>query len=390
MEPTFIPRELRLVAPTYGSTLVELIIELDHIRRVSLEGDTPMALFLELKHIFHRLESIGSARIEGNNTTVAEYMDSKLASQDGASSPEEKIREIENIEKAMGYVEETIKERQRPINRHFILSLHQMLMDGLTPPPTGEGDHCPGSYRSHQCQIKGASHLPPPPEVIEAYMDELYAFVEGERSRQFDLLKIAIAHHRFVWIHPFGNGNGRVVRLFTYALLLRYGFDVSWGGRIINPTAIFCNDRERYYNQLALADEGADEGMLAWCEYVLGGLKEEIEKIDRLCDYAYLQERVLEPALSFAREHDHITPEEYKILSAVVERRAIIQNADLEYLFKGKSKSTISSKIKGLETKGMLQKIEGTYRYRLSFLNNKLLRGIIDALGREGFLPKDL
>ena len=43
----------------------------------------------------------------------------------------------------------------------------------------------------------------------------------------FDLIKVAIAHHRFVWIHPFGNGNGRVVRLLTYALLIKYGFGAN-------------------------------------------------------------------------------------------------------------------------------------------------------------------
>ena len=55
-------------------------------------------------------------------------------------------------------------------------------------------------------------------------MQELIDFVNKEDTPKYDLLKIAIAHHRFVWIHPFENGNGRVVRLFTYALLLKFVF----------------------------------------------------------------------------------------------------------------------------------------------------------------------
>ena len=50
---------------------------------------------------------------------------------------------------------------------------------------------------------------------VEDYMNELLDFVNKEDAKKFDLLKAAIAHHRFVWIHPFGNGNGRTVRLFT-------------------------------------------------------------------------------------------------------------------------------------------------------------------------------
>lgn len=71
-------------------------------------------------------------------------------------------------------------------------------------------------------------------------MLELLDFVNKEDSPKYDLLKIAIAHHRFVWIHPFENGNGRVVRLFTYALLLKFIFKSR--DRIVNPTAVFCSD----------------------------------------------------------------------------------------------------------------------------------------------------
>jgi len=35
-----------------------------------------------------------------------------------------------------------------------------------------------------------------------------------------------------------------VVRLLTYALLMKYGFNVNTGGRVLNPTAVFCNDRD--------------------------------------------------------------------------------------------------------------------------------------------------
>ena len=41
---------------------------------------------------------------------------------------------------------------------------------------------------------------------------------------------------------------------FTDALLVKFGFNVHVGG-ILNPTAIFCNNREEYYRQLSVADQ---------------------------------------------------------------------------------------------------------------------------------------
>jgi len=68
------PFPLQLVEPSFDSPLTDLIIELDYLRKKSLEGSTHPQVFFQLKHIFHTLESIGSARIEGNNTTIAEYI----------------------------------------------------------------------------------------------------------------------------------------------------------------------------------------------------------------------------------------------------------------------------------------------------------------------------
>jgi len=60
--------------------------------------------------------------------------------------------------------------------------------------------------------IAGASHLPPDALRVPDYMEELVAFINHDDPPKYDLLKAALAHHRFAWIHPFSNGNGRVVR----------------------------------------------------------------------------------------------------------------------------------------------------------------------------------
>ncbi|WP_443937825.1 Fic family protein [Pedobacter sp. MW01-1-1] len=383
MKAVFKPYDLKLVKPNFDAKLTDLIIELEHLRKKQLGGSTHPQVFFQLKDLFHTLESIGSARIEGNNTTIAEYLENKI-DNDKNENVSFNILEIQNIERAMEFIEETVTDY--PINRGFISELHKIIVEGLPITNGGEGDKAPGVYRNHSIKISNSAHLPPQPFLIDGYMDEMFEFINQDDSSKYDLLKSAIAHHRFVWIHPFGNGNGRTVRLFTYAMLIKNGFNVNVG-RIINPTAVFCNNRNQYYDMLARADTGTAEGILEWCEYVLNGLKNEIEKIDKLSDYQFLKTEILLPSINFSLERKIVTELEAKILKEAIEKQ-VIQSMDLERFFKGKAKSEISRQIKKLIDKKMLMtEQESSRKYVLRFDNNYLLRGVIKTLDEKGFLP---
>ncbi|HUH51983.1 MAG TPA: Fic family protein [Flavobacterium sp.] len=382
-EASFSPYDLTLVKPSFDADLTDLIIELEHLRKKRLGGSTHPQVFFQLKHLFHTLESIGSARIEGNNTTIAEYIENKLENK----KPEHiayNILEIQNIEKAMAFIEDTVS--IYPINKSFVSELHKILVKGLPAPPNEEGELTPGAYRNTNIQIANSQHLPPDSFLVDTYMDEMFNFINTKHASKYDLLKSAIAHHRFVWIHPFSNANGRAVRLFTYAMLIKNGFTINLG-RIIKPTAVFCTDRNQYYDKLSKADSGTDEGILEWCAYVLKGLKEEIEKVDKLSDYEYLKNEILLPSLKFALNRQIITDIEANILKETIEKQ-VIQNADLEKFFKDKAKSEISRQIKKLLDKKMLAVEQNSARkYVLRFDNNYLLRGLIKMLDDKGFLP---
>ncbi len=373
--------DLKLELPSFESPLTDLIIELDHLRRLRLNGTTHPQVFFQLKHLFHTLESVGSARIEGNNTTVAEYIETKLVHRQEVPKS---IKEIQNIEESMNFVERHANEA--PINRMFISEMHKIIVQDLPSPPEGEGDPSPGLYREKNVLIAKSMHVPPDFTTIPHYMEELFTFINKKDSPKYDLLKVAIAHHRFVWIHPFSNGNGRTVRLFTYAMLVKLGFNVEVG-RILNPTAVFCSNRNNYYTNLSLADKGSADGVLNWCKYVLKGLKDEIIKIDKLLDYQYLQKEILLPAINHSLERTYLTEIESKILKKVIEKQ-VIQANDLSSIFVGKEKSEISRQIKKLIQKKMLiAENEGKRKYLIRFDNNYLLRGIIKILGEKGFLP---
>jgi len=378
--PKFSHYDLQLVEPSFNAPLTDLIINLDHLRRRQLGGSTPPVIFFQLKHIFHMLESLGSARIEGNNTTIAEYIETKIE-HDGNVS--EGVKEIQNIEATMDFIEDYVL-KGYPINRVFISEIQKGIVENLSP--SREGDHTPGEYRKGNVQISKSLHLPPDFVKVDEYMNELFAFVNQNDRPKYDLLKVAIAHHRFVWIHPFANGNGRTVRLFTYALLVKLGFNVE-KGRILNPTAIFCSDRDMYYRKLACADEGTEAGVLEWCEYVLEGLKKEIEKIDRLSDYPYLKKEILQPTIRYALDHQHITETESKILKkALVKQR--IQASDMKEFFPGKLAPEVSRQIRKLIDKNMLEpETKNGKKYTIQFVNSYLLRGIIKALSDKDFLP---
>jgi Fic family protein len=375
--------KLDLLSPDFSSPLTDLIIELDYLRKKRLGGSTIPTIFFQLKSIFHTLESIGSARIEGNHTTIAEYIEYKIQND---ISPEMNVLEILNMEKALDFIDESIL--KIPFNRDFICELHRLAVDKLPPPPNGEGDYTPGVYRQSSVRIKGSDHVPPPSDDIQWYMDELFDFINKEDEPKYDLLKIAISHHRFVWIHPFSNGNGRAVRLFTYAALVKAGFQVNLG-RIINPSAIFCSDRNDYYRHLAQADSGKREDILKWCQYVLSGLKSEIDKIDQLLDYKILQKDILLPAVNFASERKMITPDEFLVLKKTIEKQTVKAH-DIKVVFQGKHASDISHIIGKLKEKKMLCSIqENGRKYCICFQNNFLLRGFIKALGDKGFLPSN-
>src|SRR5690606_13134349 len=184
----------------------------------------------------------------------------------------------------------------------------------------------------------------------------------------------------------YGNGNGRTVRLFTYAMLVKTGFNVNVG-RIINPTAVFCSNRNDYYSFLSEADKGTDEGIMAWVEYVLKGLKEEIEKIDKLSDYTFLRKEILLPTINHSLERKYITDVESKILKKVIDLQ-VIQAADVKEFFVGKADAEVSRQIKRLIDKKMISpEKDGTRKYVLRFDNSYLLRSIIKSLGDKGFLP---
>lgn len=382
MTPKFVDHSLRLLNPSFNSPLIDTLTDLEYLRRLQLQGSTPPYLFFQLKRIFHIFESLGSARIEGNHTTLADYVEHIVS--DEAPQPSDQLREIENIEKAMDYIDESILSGSE-LTEHFIRELHQITVDNLDR----EGDRTPGSYRSGQVRIAQSPHLPPDAFKVPDYMEELVAFINRDDPQKYDLMKVALAHHRFGWIHPFSNGNGRVVRLLTYALMIKYGFNVGAGNRLLNPTAVFCNDRQKYYEMLSIADEGTEDSLEKWCTYVLSGVLGEMKKVDQLLNYSYLRQHILDPAIRYAQERQQVTEQEALVLlTSLKSVVATVKSSDLAPVMKGLNSQQRTYQIKKLVDRRMLVPLsEGARSYYAGFANSYLLRGVMKMLQEEGFIP---
>lgn len=374
--------DIRIPDPSWGSNLANIILDLEKLRTKSLGGDVPAYIFFQLKNIFHILETLGSARIEGNNTTLAEYVEKIIENQD---KKDEANDEIKNLDAAIEFIEENIDETTI-LNRAFISHIHKILTKDLTPPPNGEGSLNPGGLRRHPVSIKSSGHIPPSPLVLQNHFEKFVAFINHEHKEQYQLLMVAIAHHRFEYIHPFDNGNGRMGRLLNYAFLIKLGFKVKTG-RIINPSSVFYTNRDKYYDMLSVADSLKDDDILAWCEYFLLGLKNEIEKIDSLLDVEYVKSKILLPTLKYALDREHITNQEYKILQYLINKKDLSMKAE-ELSFLGVENSKEKSKIMGkLKDKNIIMPTTPNGRiYTLKFVNNYLLRGVMKVLEQNGFV----
>lgn len=355
-----------------------MIFSLERYRGDMPSISTPPAIFGEVRDIFHMLESVGSARIEGNRTTVLEFVETQLEKK---PDPGPNIVEIRNMMRALAFIDENIE--TSAIDRALISQIHKIVVQDLGNPPEGEGSLTPGEYRTKEVGIENSELVVVPNGLVHVQMEELFAYIGKNDGPQFDLLKTAVAHHRFVWIHPFDNGNGRTVRLLTYAMLLKYGFGKATE-RLVNPVAIFCEDRDKYVAALGRADKGDKEGFLEWSSYMLTGLKREVERLSRLADYEYLKTNILLPAIASSLERQILKPVEAEILKIAVVKKEIMNGdvtRDLPLTLVAASKILADLR----KAKMLLPVPNNMRKYRISFNNNYLLREVMSALKEKGF-----
>jgi len=96
---------------------------------------------------------------------------------------------------------------------------------------------------------------------------------------------------------------------------------------------------------------------------VLQGVLDELLKVDRLADFTYLSEKILAPALSYAKERELITASEGKVLQ-ITAKKGVAKASDLTTAMPNMTAAQRTYQVKKLVERRMLQPIrEGARQY---------------------------
>ncbi len=211
-------------------------------KRALLQSARPLA-GIALNKIRESLSiewTYNSNSIEGNTLSLRE---TQMVLQEGITIKGKSLREhfeAHNHEKAINQLY-AIVHNDYVLRAIDILSLHGLVMRSIE-------DEFAGRIRNGGVRISGANFIPPSASKVSGMLDELVDFVNSNPLGLDDILLATVFHHRFVWIHPFFDGNGRTVRLAMNLLLMRRGFP---------PAIILRNDRKKYYDALNQANNGS-------------------------------------------------------------------------------------------------------------------------------------
>ena len=154
-----------------------------------------------------RREAVLSSRIEGTRTNLAELLRDEATKGQALGGD---VHEVRNYVRAMQYGLGRLKDF--PLSLRLVREVHQRLMSGV------HGDQAtPGEFRRSQnwigppgSTLETAAYVPPPPHEMNEALHHWELFLH-DRGSMPDLVQCALMHEQFEAIHPFLDGNGRVV-----------------------------------------------------------------------------------------------------------------------------------------------------------------------------------
>jgi Fic family protein len=179
-----------------------------------------------------------SNSIEGNTLSLVE---TKMVVEDGITIQGKSLREhfeAVNHQEAVEWIESLVAVDE-PLRKRDVLTVQSLVLQKIEKSFLG-------LYRTGSVRISGANFTPPDALLVGDLMDELINWLNDTDTLP-PLVKATIFHHRFVWIHPFFDGNGRSVRLLMNLFLMRQGYP---------PAIILKQDRRKYYDALNQANKG--------------------------------------------------------------------------------------------------------------------------------------
>ncbi|GGG17598.1 Fic family protein [Paenibacillus aceti] len=155
-------------------------------------------------------EAVQSTKIEGTQVTLDEVLEVEAHSRKNNKDIQEVLNYYHALRDGMD------KLSILPISTRLFKALHTTLMSNHVR----GSNRSPGDYRTIQnsigpegCTIETATYVPPQPQLVDDYMNNLEIYINDPQDQLDELVRIAIIHAQFETIHPFLDGNGRIGRI---------------------------------------------------------------------------------------------------------------------------------------------------------------------------------
>ena len=173
------------------------------------------AMLTQLKNYYRIGLTWSSNALEGNTLTESE---TKVLLEDGLTVGGKPLRyTFEAIGHAKAYDFMFTLHKNRTITERDILTMHQMFYENI------EKDYA-GKYRDMDVFISGSKYPVTETQRIQEDMEGLFQWIATERDQFHPVTFAAQLHKRFVFIHPFKDGNGRIARLLMNTALIQDGY----------------------------------------------------------------------------------------------------------------------------------------------------------------------
>jgi Fic family protein len=206
----------------------------------------------------------GSTAIEGCTLSL-EAVRGLMEGKAAQGYPEKHVRMAANYLDALAWLQK--REKQNAIHEKEVLELHRIIGEGCV-------DEGPvGVYR--KVDVRAGFHVGTPWARVPAETRDLIEWVNVTASELPAVFSSALLHLRFVEIHPFRDGNGRVGRALAAWQLYRMGFDTL---HIFALDEILLENRTLYIKALQKVQvENRDLG--SWIEFIAEAVLETLERV---------------------------------------------------------------------------------------------------------------
>ena len=187
-------------------------------RKISAYRPLPPETLKSLREYYRVGLTYTSNALEGNSLTESE---TKVVIEDGLTIQGKPLRdhyEAVGHAKAYDYIYNITEKNE--LSEEDILTLHRLFYQQID-------NEKAGSYRTVKVYISGSRYAVAAVSKIPAEMRKLVKWYNEHEKKLHPVELAATLHQRFVFIHPFIDGNGRVARLLMNLALIRNGYTIA-------------------------------------------------------------------------------------------------------------------------------------------------------------------